>query len=295
MKTSIYTLAKSFILILVLGCCASPLISQEEESKPPERPVRNMFESNWLLDNQTVIVPIEGTLEMDILHRFGTWDNGYDDFFGIYAPSNIRLGFTYVVIPNLQLGIGLTKNKNLWDFNLKYALFSQTRSGSTPLSLTYFGNMAIDTRDGDIFQKGTDRYSYFHQLMVARKLSDKLSFQVSGNISHFNAVGAFINDAGEEEAVLKNDHLSSTLAFRYKLTDITSFIASYDLPITDHAIDDPESNLSFGFEFVTSSHAFQLFIGNYNGIVPQYNQSLNKNAFGDNQILLGFNITRLWN
>lgn len=287
---------RNIVLSMVLIVCLIPLIqAQEQENKPPERPVRSMFESNWILDNQTVIVPVEGTFEMDILHRFGTWDNGYDDFFGIYAPSNIRLGFSKVIRPNLQLGLGLTKNKNLWDFNLKYALIQQTRSGSTPLSLTAYVNMAIDTRDEKFFVNGTDRYSYFYQLMMARKFSDKVSMQVSGNLTHFNAVEGFINDANEVEGIMNNDHISASWNMRYRLTDISSMLFGYDLPITSHPQIDPASNLSLGIEFVTSSHAFQLFIGNYQGIVPQYNHFENQNSFGDNEILLGFNMTRLWN
>lgn len=284
-----------YLVILFISIAFLPLQAQEEEPKRRERPVRNMFESNWIMDNQTVIVPFEGTFEMDIAHRFGTWDNGYDDFFGIYAPSNIRLGFTKVILPNLQIGLGLTKQNNLWDFNAKYAIFQQTMSGSTPLSMTYYVDMAIDTRDEKFFRAGSDRYTYFHQIMLARKFSDALSIQISANLSHFNAVDAFMDSQGETVGEMNNDHLSSTLSLRYKLGDISAFTFGYDLPITNHEVVNPEGNISFGMEWVTSSHAFQIFLCNYQGIVPQYNHFLNANSFGDNEILIGFNITRLWN
>ena len=284
------------ICLIIIGVTSNMVLqAQDEDVKPPERPVRNMFESNWIMDNQTVIVPIKGTLEMDIQHRFGTWDNGYDDFFGIYAPSNIRLGFTKVVAPHLQLGFGLTKNNNLWDFNAKYALFQQTMSGSTPLSMTLYTNMAIDSRDGKFFVKGSDRFTYFYQIMLARKFSDKFSLQLSGNLSHFNAVEGFLDSSNEVTGVSPNDHLSTSLYFRYRLTDVSNLTFGYDLPLSDHEMVDNKGNLSFGIEFVTSAHAFQLFLGNFQGIVPQYNHHNNVNSFGDNEILIGFNITRLWN
>ena len=44
------------------------------------------------------MVPIKGTFEMDIMHRFGTLETGYEDFYGFFAPSNIRLGFDYVPV-----------------------------------------------------------------------------------------------------------------------------------------------------------------------------------------------------
>jgi hypothetical protein len=60
-------------------------------------------------------------------------------------------------------------------------------------------------------------------------------------------------------------------------------------------MNNPHPNICFGFETTTSSHAFQVFAGNYYGIVPQSNNVFNKNDFRDGQFVIGFNITRLWN
>jgi hypothetical protein len=38
-----------------------------------------------------------------------------------------------------------------------------------------------------------------------------------------------------------------------------------------------------------------VFVGNYNGIVPQKNYMLNSNKLSEKQFLIGFNINRLWN
>lgn len=142
------------------------------------------------------MVPIKGTLEMDIQHRFGVVNNGYDDFYGVFAPSNIRLGFSYTFIENLQLGFGLTKERLQWDFNAKYALFRQAESGGWPFSLTYFGNFVVDTRGKENFVTGTDRLSYFNQLIFARKLTDRISIQVAPSLSHFNNVEGYKDAEG---------------------------------------------------------------------------------------------------
>ena len=72
------------------------------------KPVKNTFQSVWIIDNQTVMVPVKGTLEMDIMHRFGSVKKGYDDFWGFFAPSNIRLAVNYSPINKLNVGIGIT-------------------------------------------------------------------------------------------------------------------------------------------------------------------------------------------
>ena len=133
----------------------------QEDSRPPDRPVSDIFGSSLLIDNQTVVVPFKGTFQFDIQHRFGTWDEGYDDFWGFFAPSNFRLGFNYVPVNKFQMGFGFSKENLLWDFSVKYALLEQSRSGAKPLSIAYLANMAVDTRDLDktIYNKGGDRLS----------------------------------------------------------------------------------------------------------------------------------------
>ena len=72
----------------------------------------------------------------------------------------------------------------------------------------------------------------------------------------------------------------------------------YSKPITQFEDSDVDLNLpgvSLGVEFATSAHAFQLFITNYNGIVPQQNYMKNTNDFFSGDILIGFNITRIYN
>jgi hypothetical protein len=277
------------------------MIAQDEgetlSAEKDIRPVKNTFESIWMMDNQTVMVPIKGTLEMDIQHRFGTWEKGYDDFFGVFAPSNIRLGFDYAPLERLLVGFGFTKQDLLWDFSGKYALLRQARSGGSPLSVTYYVNAAIDSRKEEKtnFTESADRWSFFHQVMVARKITDALSLQVSGNLSWFNFKNPVFDFEGVHLGRDKNAHFSAGALARLKLSNVLGAIVAYDQPITDHRFIDPYPNLSIGLEMVSSAHAFQVFVGNYKSIIPQYNHSFNQNNFADNEILIGFTMTRLWN
>ncbi len=131
------------------------------------KPVKNTFESIWILNNQSIFVPQKKSLEVDIQHRFGTVNNGYSDFWGFFAPSNIRLGVNYTPISKLNLGVGITKSNMLLDGNLKYSLITQTPH-KYPVSVSYYANMAYDTRkdpDGGIFKYNTQRFSFFHRIV----------------------------------------------------------------------------------------------------------------------------------
>jgi hypothetical protein len=284
----------------------------EEPAKPARlKPVKNTFESQWIIDNQTVMVPIKKTFEMDIMHRFGTVKNGYDDFWGFFAPSNIRLGVSYAPIDKLSLGVGITKSNMLWDGSAKYAIIQQTK-GKYPISVTYYGNVSYDTRkdeDGSLFRYRSDRVMFYNELILARKINDKLSVQIAPNISHQNWVYGYYNQVDSATKVIaremEHNHWGVGISARYKLTTVTSIIVNYDQPLTSaegfkwlfgkHQTNNPRPNISFGFEFSTGSHAFQLFAGNYSYLSPQRNNLFNKNDYKHGEFLIGFNVTRLWN
>lgn len=315
-----------FLLPQILAGQDSTVTVEEPAVPTRAKPVKNTFQSVWIIDNQTVMVPVKKTFEMDIQHRFGTVKKGYEDFWGFFAPSNIRIGFSYVPINKLNVGIGFTKtsasiipqqgissvNGPLWDGSLKYSIITQTK-GIYPVSVTYYANAAYNTKKDkgkDVYRNYSDRLSYFHQLIIARKVTDKISVQVAPSISHHNVVNGYfvkLNDSTLKiKPDMKFDHFAVALSARYKLTNVTSVMINYDQPITKHVSNNPNPSLSFGLEFNTSSHSFQLFATNYFYLVPQINNLYNTNSpfkytdAADTKIeggkfLIGFNITRLWN
>ncbi len=304
----------SCLLLLQTTLYAQDTAAVAKESIIPARakPVKNTFQSVWIIDNQTVMVPVKGTFEMDINHRFGTVNNGYSDFWGLFASSNIRIGVDYAPINNLYLGIGIDKYDELWDGSAKYAIIKQTK-GKYPVSITYYGDLSFDSRSDpthSLFTHSSDRIYSFNQLIVARKFGEKLSLQVAPSISHQNAVNGFYTKHDSTGTTIfeemKHDNFAVAISGRYKIGETTAVLINYDQPITKHATNNPNPNLSFGFEFSTSGHTFQLFMGNYSLLNPAKNSFFNTNAPFDytqadgtkikgGKFLIGFNITRLWN
>lgn len=295
-----------WLLAALMLFFAAPSFGQEDTTKGnPEdtqileiksrglQRVGNAFESIYLIDNQTVLVPLKNTFEFDIHHRFGVVKNGYEDLFGIYAPTNTRIGFGYTPLNKVMVNIGVTRERMVWDAGIKYAIFSERGPKAKPLSMTYYGSIGVDSRSNQTFRNGTDRISYFHQLMVAKKVNRDFSVQASLNVSHFNNVEAYIAPDGMLKSKMKNDHLSASLIGRYKFSDAMAFIWDIDQPITKHTTNNPYPNVSAGLEIATPLHAFQVFLGNYRWIVPQYNNMFNMNNYKNGQWSFGFNITRL--
>lgn len=256
-----------------------------------DKPERAAFESSKIIDNPTDVLFPKKTLEVSFDHRFGTFNGGDNDLLGLWAPSNIRLGVSYAVLDRLTVGFGTTKFDRLQDFNWKVWLLKQTRSNSIPVNVSYYGNFVISALPRDNFVNLSDRYSYFNAVIISRRITPAISLQLVPSISHFNIV----------DDNMKNDRWAIGFGGRAKISPQTSILLDYTQPITQFDLN-PELNnynnspgLSLGVEIATSSHRFQIFIANYNGIVPQQSIVKNENDFFEGDILLGFTITRNYN
>ncbi len=276
--------------------CVTTLLLAQEESSAPEKdlPVRAPFESGILIDQQTSQIPTAKTLEMLIQHRFGTVEQGIKDVYGIYSSANIRLGLNYSILNNLMIGYGLTRTNMYSDFQVKYNLLQQTRKNTIPVSVTLFGNMAIDGRKDQTFgteYKFTNRLSYFGQVIVGRKFSDAISLQVHGSFTHFNSVDSLSN----------HDVVGVGFNGRIKFSPQSSFIFQVDAPLKIQAISEQKDfevadpAVGIGYEVSTGTHAFQIFISNTNGILNQHSFMYNKSDWKNiENWRFGFVMTRLW-
>lgn len=290
------------LLMVSVAITGSELKAQDSTAATPvakkKSYVKNTFEGNYLIDEQTVMVPIKGTFEFDINHRFATTDHSFTDLFGLFGGANMRLGFSYTPIKDLQVGFGAGNYNMIVDWSLKYALLKQTKNNSMPVSVTYYGNVAMDTRarnDALPIVTTSDRFSYFNQILVARKFTEAFSVQAGISLTHFNNVDGYYDDKNVIQPKMKNDHLAFSVGGRYKISPKTSIIVNYDQPLTQHPMDNPHPNLSLGLDMRSSGHDFQVFLGNYGYTLPQSNNMLNQNDYTKGQFVIGFNISRLWN
>jgi len=282
---------KNYIKILfVLLMLPVISIAQEDSTedttnvKVKEQLERPAFEGASLIENPTNVLFDKNTLEVQMQHRFGLL-NETNTLAGIYGDgANIRIALSWAFHERLTLGYGTTKNSRLQDFFWKAALLRQTRSNSMPFSVSYYGNFTIDARPEATFNLVQDRYSFFNQIIIAKGFSPNVSMQIAPSVSHFNAVGTD----------MENDMFAIAFGGRVKISPNTAIIFDYSQPITKFD-SDPKPGISIGAEFATSAHAFQIFLTNYSGIVPQQNYMKNQNDFFNGDFLIGFNITRIYN
>jgi hypothetical protein len=298
---------KRLILIIVLCVVGTGMIFAQDsipavkEKKPL---TKAPFESGICMDAITVYTPPAAkTLEFVLQHRFGTIQNDWSDLFGIWGASNIRIGLNYSITPDVVVGFGTTKNKRYQDFNVKYTFLRQRDKGF-PLTIAYYFDWAINATNESNFGANytfSDRLSYYNELMVARRFCRMFSMQGSFVFTHFNKV----------DTLLKNDAIAFSLTGRLKVSPQTSVVASWSVPLVlgydepfilkygqdafYYSPNTPLQNINLGVEISTSTHTFHIFIAAAQGIIPQEITMYNQNNFWNGEILLGFNLTRLWN
>lgn len=301
---------KNILFIILFSLLTTISFAQDATTTPAVKekdyPVNGAFESGYLIDAQTTIVPSKKTLEFVIQHKFGTIDNGSTDIWGLYKSANVRLGLNYVPCKNVQIGAGLNKSFMTTDLNLKWTILEQTRKNTMPVSVALFGNVAIDGRplanfsndsvreaySGPVSEiKFSDRLSYFSQVIVGRKLNDKLSLQAGVSFSHYNMV----------EPGYDHDKVGVHFNGRLKVSNQGSIIFNYDQPLKIKNISEQldwttasEPNIAFGYEVSTGTHAFQIFMSTSGSLLPQEGMMYNTRSFDKKGLSFGFLITRLW-
>ena len=298
------------------------LIGQEEKEKKEKKenkneslfgyfmaqdakPVRNSYNSGYLIENQTSIIPASKTLELVIQHSLGSVENGISDIWGIMGSANTRLGLNYSITNWLQIGIGTTRNYKLQDLGLKINILQQSRKNEVPVTITCYHNFSINaSKDSDfgVNYKFSHRYAFFNQLLITRKFCERFTLSVGGSFTHFNIADSLEYASLNYVGTTEHDKIALHFLARFKITEQSTFIINYDLPLKAEGIKEwseihnpPKSNFGIGWEITTATHAFQIFAGTATLIVPQYNVMLNQNdANLISMYHIGFNITRLW-
>jgi hypothetical protein len=283
---------KKLFTVLIVSAFLTPAFSQNDtQTQEASKPVRQIFGTGVLIENQTVASPYKGGLELEIHHRFSLIKNIHN-LYGIYGSANTRIGLNYGITDRLMVGVGTTKDYSLQDLQWKYLILQQTEDNKMPVSLSYYGNIVANLQKENAFGPGEfkqiHRLSYFTQLILAHKFGKMFSAQIAPTLVYFNSVPTKPDSTGG----YKNFNLGLSAGLRANLFGPHSLIVEYDQLLTKQEIDvQPKPNLSFGWEIGTATHTFQVFVTNYNQIIGQRNLVFNTNDFTKGDYLIGFNIT----
>jgi hypothetical protein len=127
---------------------------------------------------------------------------------------------------------------------------------------------------------------YYAQAIIGRKLSDKLTLQLTPTIVHQNLVATSKDP---------NDLYSIGLGGRLKLTNRLALTADYYYVINrNEDLQNYYNPLSIGFDIETGGHVFQLHFTNAIGMNERVFISETINDWANGDIQFGFNISRVF-
>jgi len=286
MKPNIYLI----FLSLCFALSSTVSISAQEDTtsvKEETKYTSSFFETTRIVLGQSIENPEHGKLIFLIQHHFGRVNTGIYEFFGL-DQATIRLGLEYGINKWLAVGLGRSSYRKTYDGFVKAKILRQSKGArNMPLSVSYFGSIAINTlkwENEELENYFSSRMAYTHQLLIARKFSPSLTFQLTPTLVHKNLVRT-IED--------KNDIFATGVGGRVRLSKKLSLNAEYFYVFPNQIVSrDYDNSFSISLDIDTGGHVFQLFFTNSNPIIESgfITETTGKWTSGD--IYFGFNISR---
>ncbi|MBK9291728.1 MAG: hypothetical protein IPM52_08900 [Bacteroidetes bacterium] len=269
-----------------------PLVAQNnlldmfEDEAPTTEYAYATFKAPRVVYGQSVEQPAKNNLMFLIQHNFGAVNSGFYDLFGL-DRATMRMALEYGLNDRIMLAAGRSTWQKTYDAGLKVRLLRQSSGAKVmPVTVSYATGMALNsTRWANPDRKNyfSSRLSYYHQLLIARKLNQAVSLQLSPTLIHKNLV-----------STRKDQNTSFALGAggRFKLTQRASFNAEYFYYPSSQTTLKRNDALSVGFDIETGGHVFQLHFSNAGAMFERAFITETQGSWAKGDVYFGFNLYR---
>ncbi len=279
----------SLLIFTEWNCCTQDLLSLVDDNNVTEK-VTNAFKSPRVINSHSMEMLAAGALDFRILHRFGQINQGYKQLFGL-DNATMRMGFDYGITKNMTVGIGRSTFKKELDGFLRYRILWQSKGEKAiPLSLVWTSGISRDGSDSplsdpDLIVTEARRLTYYHQLIIGRKFTERFSLQLSPILLHSNIV---------DNQLIPNDLFALGVGARYKISKRIALVIDYSFPFNNFPRDYTMHPLSIGFDIETGGHVFQLHFSNATGMNERAYLDEHNGDWFNGDIQFGFNLSRIF-
>jgi hypothetical protein len=293
---------KKTAIYLLLACISTVAFAQEnlsdlleEDELEEEKYVSATFKGTRLINLHTIETVGKRTLDFRIAHRFGDFNTGAYNFFGLDGGASLRLGLEYSYNGRLMFGLGRSSIGKLYDGFIKYRLLRQTTDNKMPISATWVSSINLTAmRDPNSSITGYNKYSffenrlsYFNQLIIGRKFNESFSLQISPTWIHYNLV---------EKVTDSNAMYAVAIAARVKLTKRMALTGEYVYRLNKYSdvFSSFYNSASIGIDVETGGHVFQMHFTNSLAMNEVQYIPYTSSNWLKGGIRLGFNISRVF-
>jgi hypothetical protein len=268
-----------------------------------------VFPTSKIVNSQTTETNRKNFLSVNLTQRF---DNTFNssiknplntaahNLFGLGNISDIRFGIDFGITNYLTLGLGRSKYNEMFDGTVKWAILSQTKA-NRPVSISFYGNIGYSTMSTEKLYAGVvpikknefHRLQYCSQLLVARKVNEKLSLQMMPTYVHRNFIKLDVNTNNFSED--KNGLFSMGLAARLKLSKKATFVFDYFYNVSEFQNKNPlgyYNAFGAGLELTVRGRVFNVNFTNSDAILESNFMPNTRSNWLKGQFKLGFNISK---
>ncbi|MCR4029580.1 MULTISPECIES: DUF5777 family beta-barrel protein [Flavobacterium] len=241
------------------------------------------FKALQLVTLQTTKMPAKKEFYFVVSHRFGTVKDGLDSFFGL-DNATTKLGGIYGITDWLSASLSRHTLNKMYETGLKYRLVRQ--DDHFPVDIVGYSVADINTfleKDQYPGLEFKHRVTLVQQVLISRKFSEKLSFELVPSFIHKNLYNPDIE---------RDNQFSFGGGGRYKITKRLSVNLEYM-----HNFDKPDfykNPLSVGLDVETGGHVFQLIFTNSQSMSESGYITNASGNWGKGDFFFGFNLYRVF-
>lgn len=281
---------KNIVFFIIIFLASVSLKAQtvdlfaEDNNKKVTDIVTSTFKSTRIVNGQSIENVGAGVMDFRISHRFGALSQGGYNLFGL-DQATMRIGLDYGVLPRLTVGVGRSTYEKQYDAFLKFKILQQqTGEKNIPVGISYVASSIFKTikePSTSYTPYITDRLSFAQQILIASKINDYLSIQLSPTIVHYNLV---------DSAKIPNDFKSLGISSRLRVSKRVNITSEYYIRFDKLA--GYYNPLSLGVDIETGGHVFQLHVSNSKGMTERTFINETTGNWMDGDLCFGFNIVR---
>lgn len=271
------------LLGITFSYAQDDLLSELDSTQVSDSYATAAFKGLQIVTLQTTKMPAKKEVYFVVSHRFGTVKDGLSEFFGL-DQATTKIGGVYGVTDWLSVSASRHTLLKVYEAGLKYRVARQ--SADFPVDIVGYNTIDINS----LFKKEdypkiefSDRLTYITQVLISRKVSEKLSLQLVPSYIHKNLYNP---------AIENNNQFSMGAGGRMKLTKRLSVNVEYM-----HNFDKPgfyTNPLSVGLDVETGGHIFQLLFTNSQAMTEGGYVTNAAGDWGKGDFFFGFNLYRVF-
>ena len=282
MKKTLLQLA-CFLFFALNASAQEDLLSQLDSTQVQDTYATAVFKGLQVIAMQSTKMPAKKEFYFVVSHRFGTVKGGISEFFG-FDDATTKIGGIYGLTDWLSVSGSRHTLSKVYEASVKYRLARQ--SDAFPFEIVGYNTLDINSQlKKDDYPKieFSDRLTYVSQLIVSRKLSERLSLEL---------VPSFIHKNLYNPAIENDNQFAMGYGGRMKLTKRLSVNLEYA-----YNFDKPSfynNPLSVGLDVETGGHIFQLLFTNSQSMTESGYLTGAAGDWGKGDFFFGFNLYRVF-